>query len=98
MIDNDDLRVAELEVLAELGTADANRILEQLPVRLKADRARVGADLQRLEKKGLVARVAGFTLTQTGRELLTAIATIKSSFPGQGRVAQPHANGVAKEE
>lgn len=104
MIDNDDLRVAELEALAELGTADVTTILDHLPVRLKADRARIGADLARLEKKGLITKVTGFALTQEGRELLTAVAKIKTAFPGPGRQSQVlqslanGSNGVTKEE
>ena len=95
MIDNDDLRVAELEALSELGTAEAAKITDAMPGRLAAEVQRVAADLTRMEAKGLVRRVTGYALTDEGRELLTAILKIKGHFPGRGRPGV-HANGNGK--
>jgi Mn-dependent DtxR family transcriptional regulator len=84
--------MAELEALAELGTAEPSAIHEHLPARLGVSSAYVRADLQRLEKKGLVRRVSGFTLTDEGRELLAAALKIREIFPGRGA----RSNGAAE--
>jgi Mn-dependent DtxR family transcriptional regulator len=87
--------VAELEALLELGTAEPAKVTEAIPARLAAEPQRVAADLARMEAKGLVRRVTGYTLTEEGRELLTAILKIKGHFPGRGRPGV-HANGNGK--
>lgn len=94
MIDKDDLRVAELQALADLGTADVGTIVSHMPPRLAAVVGNVRADLGRLEGKGLIKRVSGYMLTDEGREILAAILRIRGAFPGPGKT--PATNGASK--
>jgi len=82
MVEEDDVRLKLLELLAEAGGADLAALMDSLPP--KSDQRKIRGLLDKMQIKQLVRKVNVYQLTEDGQRLVEAAIRLRAAFPGKG--------------